>query len=306
MKKLTFILLIFLSIYIQAQPVSNASDFDGNLSVDTYVLNVPTFNPGPSGENQIWDFSSITLNSSLYTVTSPNISETPFASSFLNSNYCYKSVFPSIERFQFYLKSDLKFEYTGDAETSYIVNYIDNKIEFEFPFTYNLVINDTYQKCPNCNVLQIQITYDAYGTLITPFGTFNNVIRKKTQEGINPSYSWFTVNPYTPIMAGSIGNIENVKFFISTNLSNSQNNFNSFSIYPNPTNENISIKNVNSIDKEVVVTIYDVLGNAIIKNKELNSAIENIELSDFSSGLYFVKITDRNNQILYSEKIVKQ
>jgi hypothetical protein len=104
------------------------------------------------------------------------------------------------------------------------------------------------------------------------------------------------------------GNFEDniVYFWQSSNLGVEDFKINSFSIYPNPTNGNLSIKNVNSIDKEIVVTVYDVLGNAIIENKELNSAIENIDLSDFSSGLYFVKIMNKNNQLLYSDKIVKQ
>ena len=308
MKKLTFILLTFFSICIQAQPVLNSSDFPQSFAANAFTASTTGFSNGSAGENQIWDFSSIALIPTTYSMSVVPTSSAPFGSFFPNANYTYEFndnglFFYNIQN----LNSD-SFEYLAYTETSSVEDYSANSdIIFQFPYTYGTDLTDTYQSSfPSSQPETVNRVYDAYGTLITPFGTFSNVIRQKTVSSFGDIfYNWMSTNPFQIILQGNFED-DIVYFWQSSNLEVEDFKINSFSIYPNPTNRNLSIKNVNSIDKEVVVTIYDVLGNAIIENKELNSTIENIDLSDFSSGLYFVKIMNKNNQLLYSEKIVKQ
>ena len=60
-----------------------------------------------------------------------------------------------------------------------------------------------------------------------------------------------------------------------------------------------------NIFNEVYVNVYDVLGKALITNEKFRGDYKNISLKDFGSGLYIVKITDNENQVLYSQKIIK-
>ncbi|HOV92441.1 MAG TPA: T9SS type A sorting domain-containing protein [Candidatus Kapabacteria bacterium] len=53
----------------------------------------------------------------------------------------------------------------------------------------------------------------------------------------------------------------------------------------------------------LLVKIYNVNGVKVLE-KELTQSKTNINLSDYSSGLYIINITDNNNEILKSEKII--
>ena len=66
----------------------------------------------------------------------------------------------------------------------------------------------------------------------------------------------------------------------------------SFSIYPNPSNNifNIDLNSINEFEFEV----FDVTGKIIInKNKILENTYQ-LDMSQFSSGLYFINITTNN------------
>ena len=63
---------------------------------------------------------------------------------------------------------------------------------------------------------------------------------------------------------------------------------NSFSIYPNPSNNifNINVNNINEFEFEV----YDITGKTVInKNKVLSSTYQ-LDMSPYSSGMYFINI----------------
>jgi len=77
----------------------------------------------------------------------------------------------------------------------------------------------------------------------------------------------------------------------SENCAYSINDFfapNDLSIYPNPVNDILNIKSdLNLIEN---VKIYDVKGGLLYENSNKNKEI-NVNVSDFSNGIYFVKIT---------------
>ncbi len=64
----------------------------------------------------------------------------------------------------------------------------------------------------------------------------------------------------------------------------------SFSIYPNPSNNNITIKSTaNPINK---VAIYNVLGQRVVSYDFSESLSENLDISSLNSGMYLVEIND--------------
>mgnify|MGYP003801012101 CR=1 FL=1 len=77
------------------------------------------------------------------------------------------------------------------------------------------------------------------------------------------------------------------------------------SVYPNPTNGNISVDLRLPLNTEVTVSITDMMGREIVVlNKGmLKNAKFDVDLSNFSSGVYFVKVQTAENQWL--EKIIK-
>jgi hypothetical protein len=75
--------------------------------------------------------------------------------------------------------------------------------------------------------------------------------------------------------------------------------YNSCSIYPNPTSDKISIK-INDTFIKQKYFIYDQFGRIILESRF--DAIENeVDLSEFHSGIYFLKVEGGNETI----KIVK-
>lgn len=73
-------------------------------------------------------------------------------------------------------------------------------------------------------------------------------------------------------------------------------NESNFLLYPNPASDFVNIKNLTAFDN-YSIEITDVLGNFIAENS-FNQIISKINLTDFSNGIYFIKIkTDRANSI---------
>lgn len=69
--------------------------------------------------------------------------------------------------------------------------------------------------------------------------------------------------------------------------------------YPNPTSGTVSIQN-EYIDQFISLELYDLLGNKIKAYKNVNQ----MNISDLPEGIYFVKLTDKNN-LQYSTRIIK-
>lgn len=74
-------------------------------------------------------------------------------------------------------------------------------------------------------------------------------------------------------------------------------------IYPNPSNGLFNLR-INQYDSKINVQVVDINGRIILENKNVPFNIEGaIDISDFQSGIYIVKITGDN--LSYSQKIIK-
>jgi len=86
-------------------------------------------------------------------------------------------------------------------------------------------------------------------------------------------------------------------------LENPSFNANTILLYPNPTNEFVSISNVN--DKITSVVIYDISGKIIYTlNKNILSTID-INVSNFAKGMYLVEITSESTIKIIKKLIVQ-
>ena len=70
-----------------------------------------------------------------------------------------------------------------------------------------------------------------------------------------------------------------------------------FSIYPNPISERSVLTNINN--KEIIsITFYDILGNIIYREENMDLRQINIKEEEFNTGIYFVEITSGENKII--------
>lgn len=300
--KFTTILILFKCI-ILAQPILNNADINFISSVNRFVANPVIFTTGGNGQNQTWDYSNVSLTP-ISASQSIVVTSAPFQSTFTNSNLIVKNTTSNNDLFLYFLLSNSKLELLGLSNlTNIIVDFNSNPLtQFEFPFTYNYLINDSYSTSnePGINNA-FTIKYDAFGTLITPYGTYNNVFRTKRLDGIFPEYNWYEQNTNKVILSvifGSSG-ITSVTFFQQNNLNISKFKKDKFEIYPNPTATFINLNTSTEIQN---YKIFDLIGRKI-KTEKLDKN-QKIDVSQLDAGNYFIEVQDINNNI-FLEKFIK-
>lgn len=89
---------------------------------------------------------------------------------------------------------------------------------------------------------------------------------------------------------------------LANGLSVSSFSKNDFLVYPNPTNDSISITSPEGFDVKTIA-IYNVLGQKVLE-KNISSKSPTISLKSLNSGMYFYKI--ESNDFSKSGKIIKQ
>ena len=94
---------------------------------------------------------------------------------------------------------------------------------------------------------------------------------------------------------------------MNTPIAEQSNNFSN--IYPNPATSEFTIDVTTDVDKDIIVEVYDILGNLLIQQKHqavigVNTMKTNIE--EYRDGMYFVRLLDSNSNVLYTQRVIKQ
>jgi hypothetical protein len=312
MRKLIFksALILLAKFSAWAQPIAtseNVLDFTG----DFYFAEATNFTPGPAGANQTWDFSNLQLT--LGGQDTPQaVASTPFASQFPTANNCYKfsGIFPP-DRYYYQNVSASKYEIIGMAITAGTGdNYTPNPRTFcTFPYTFGTVYNDTYRTVSEANDTSVVVTYDAYGTLILPTGTYTNVIRQKVvKNGTTTNYNWFNVQPFYPLVQtvleqNSIGVLKGLNLGVDENSYGKK-----FAVYPNPAHDQINIEAIGQIDNAVDIEIYDLMGKCLLSQKanSLDNDQVQLNVASFNAGVYLLKITDTTTNTAHIQRVIKK
>lgn len=88
------------------------------------------------------------------------------------------------------------------------------------------------------------------------------------------------------------------------NVSVNENIFESnINIYPNPANNSINISN-NNYQTSLNITIYNTIGQQLYVKQNINTDNLQIDISNYNTGLLFIKIESNNQQFTY--KLLKQ
>ena len=212
---LRFTVLFFLSsLALKAQPVfTNAYDFQVGQSITLKVFNQHTLSPGPEGPNQTWSFTNAPAgNTFAASIIAP--AGTPAAAEFPLANKVFRFAGDTADIFQYYLAGSQQTENLGsatiynipEAPPNMVIKFTDTRITGKYPLNIGQSFTDTYAyTLPQVVDGQVFSTtfsngkstmkYDAYGTVSTPAGTFNNCIRMKMTSSNTDS----TVYPSLPI-----------------------------------------------------------------------------------------------------------
>lgn len=102
----------------------------------------------------------------------------------------------------------------------------------------------------------------------------------------------------------TIDNSGNLSAAQSTKVLEIENN-NEVNVYPNPTDNIIKVEFEYQTNQEINVELYDLTGKLIfLKSYTTDNVV--VDLNDFNSGNYLLKVKDDEGNILSSEKVVKQ
>ena len=292
--KITFTLLLTASAFIlQAQPVLQSSDFMtiGTTSSISVGAAVPT---GSGGANQTWNFSSMSLTpAGTCAVIDPTAS--PYGATFPGSNICMQLNLPNGTQYSYHNVSVTGVETLGDQVTaSGGDNYTPNsKTWFVFPYTFGQSFSDAWMRTTDITTDTVTRTYDGYGTLIMPFGTFNNVVRVTSTNSANNTV-WFNSNPIYPILQ-----VEGNTSIVFSNFVLGINNpvKEQVVIAPNPAKDIVHIQNGNCR----AFTAYSSTGQSIALPVDGNT----INISSLAAGLYIIR-AEMNNGDVVTQRIVKE
>ncbi|SFN37711.1 Por secretion system C-terminal sorting domain-containing protein [Chryseobacterium oleae] len=332
MKKINFLLAITVGIMAYAQPTVTRSAIDR--------INIPTtfrsgdvtstsITAGSAGANVTWDFSAYTAAN----IVTSTISECPGqtnCSRFSSANRVTKPAL--IDNYDFNIMTDTEATmigtYFGPSLGDGTITYTDPLIMYKFPVTYLQQFNENYQfntvsaSIGNSSESgQESFLADGYGTVITPTGTYTNVLRVKrmrtatqTKPGQPPfsytheSYQWvsqtsgmvfsFGINTFT--LNGNTNVSKVVSYLVPGALSTSDVNKKNtdISIFPNPSSDTVTLQSDEDI-KKITVTSLD--GKSVLKTGNM----KNIDVSKLPKGTYIIQGELKNGNTV-SKKMIKK
>jgi hypothetical protein len=172
-----------------------------------------------------------------------------------------------------------------------------------FPFTYGTISTDSAQEVGQSSPISETITYDAYGTMITPFGTFNNVIRaSRLQNNTYTDYIWYKTSPFGPILEVSqlIGGDRDFTFYEPSILATTSFNEKSIYVFTSLSNESLNIV----IDDSMQISqtsIFDLSGKKILDQASNSSSLD---IERLARGIYFVQVATNNG--IFTQKFIKK
>lgn len=323
---------VLLGCYANAQPVINASDYD--LSSDTlfdFKYDVNQIDPGQAGANVTWDFSNLYFSDDYPVIphTCPAGSEcfnfpnaTEYLETDLDANVFYKQTSSEL--------TEVGMTNGMGGTTTYTTPYVFMK----FPMTFNQSYSSSY----SADLNQSGIVYtqngnystvvDGYGTLITPSGTFTDVLRQKrvdvsqyaagtiTMTTTMTEYDWYKAGIHQPLMT-SIGTeiaLSNgtpgpeptyvVTYLIpgTTGIKSKQILDQSVQVYPNPAHSGQSIRVSIKDNQATNIKLTNVLGQTVYQweNEQGNMAKMfslPINTSSLAKGIYQLTINTEKGSL---------
>lgn len=349
MKKFTLFIVSIVATLSMFSQITLNSNINLNIG-DTYRYDgyeeVTNIDPGNGGANLEWDFSTITGELFIEGVGAicVNPATTPFAdSSAVNdANICIRNIDnPEVGPYQYHDNDNssqnlLAMGFLMQTNNSF-TTYTDIFTPLEFPFSYGDSFNDTWE------LLGFHIDYgyyflrdsamstieaDAYGTITTPLGIFQNALRIKTTT-IDYSWyryeaggDWIPTGPFTDIeYAWYVPNIKvpvmimtefdgfpsySVRYLVEYDFTTRiEDHLNyQIEIFPNPAIDQVLIRTDSPFNR---YSVYTVNGKQLdaLNLQSHQSQQQTIDLSKYPKGMYFIEVVLENGKIL-TEKIIKQ
>lgn len=275
-----------------------------------------------SGAGVTWNCAGLVQNGSIPTVTfnTVNPSTTPYASSYPNANQTFTDPnLTSMTGYDYVNLSNDSLSFYGNRKPgqNYEI-YMNPEILLKFPFAYTNSYVDNYAKnnytssgtFSSFQTGSRTVTYDAYGTLILPSGTYSNVARIKgyrTNSLGSPTteYTFFRISDgarLLNVMDYMNGTYNTVYVSAIPSSVNEMSLTDKIRMYPNPSANLVELST--SSEAFASVMVNDITGKEIM---HITNTGEHITLNfeGYDRGIYFVTCRFINGQIEVKKVVIQ-
>jgi hypothetical protein len=316
MKKVyTLIAIGALSLSSTAQVVIQASELNPVIG-ETFTVKAADWIPeGNWGTNVTWDHSAMQETGTIIT-----IDNAAGSGSFPSTNITQHTTVPGQTTDAYYEMNATGQYIHGVAAGPTIITYQDPAKVMAFVLDNAVYETDNFSATFTSGGFAFVragtslVFADAHGTLITPEGTFTDVIRVRNDMNYTDTYSGGTITyfsqTYSWYKAGvhfalaSVAQLStdtgaptqySAQYLTNVNLGVNPNTILAEGkVFPNPTNGQITIE----IENFQEAQLTNVLGETV---KQMDTPTS--DLSELPAGVYFLEARDLNG-LIYSEKVV--
>jgi hypothetical protein len=353
MKRIFTLLLVCGSYLAISQPTIQSNWFPNVGNVFTSAdIDATTLTEGSAGANQTWNYGNVVPQDiSQYTIVDP--ASTPFASSFPGANRSMTISDGGVAVYTYHNHTTTSTDLTGFAFSDsasgidLIMPYSDPQKQFEYPMTYNTQFTDNFAGSYTMVISgftinsyrygTIYVHADAYGSLTTPSGTFNNTLRIKTRQVTTDStvfvgfpsppsvsksyitsYAWVGDNPghiglfqlsYDTIVDDQGTTYGKDGSYQLTTVSVNEINLRAenVNIYPNPVHDFVHVDASLLEAGEAILKVFDSSGR-LVKYQSIHVASGEkstilLSTDEFRQGFYQMNITQKDR--LLRAKFIK-
>lgn len=281
----------------------------GYTAGDNYTMYASDYvNPGSAGTGVTWDLSAMTDNSQVTVVASTNSGGT-FPTANMKMTQSNGGVI-------YYNISASKMELVGlDAGTT-VFTYSNPQTYMQFPVTSSYNYTDACAASFSVSGYAfnragtIQSEYSGTGTLITPEGTFTDVVRIKSTQTNTDTYAGGTIissivayNWYKAGVNHELANVSDITgaqtsqsaYYTSVpaNLGLEESELINLLMFPNPTTGSVHVNSDEVISK---VEVYQLSGELALEQSANTTSLE-MDLSALNTGMYLVKVYGTNGAV---------
>lgn len=354
MKSITALLIgiLPLAVFSQSYTSSHLPSPGDTLRISEAMTTAGVSFQSP-GQNQTWDFSALTafnqrLDSFAAVTSMSTMYQMVFNNMLLYPNNVSNLVLPQkgqgpqagTNGAVFFRKNTSDFRQTG---TGISMSGTDIPIAFDSPdYIYRFPISTTSPSDSCVSGYEMQIpgigfikqikrrknTVDASGTLITPFGTFADVIRIRsdieqwdsismdTTTTLPPitsfvtEYKWLKAGYKLPLLTISQSqfgiSVEYLDIFRGINwwgIGDAEPVSSALPVYPNPSNGQITIEVPESVSHRYIAEVFSISGQRLFVGAPQSGNLCRLSL-DIPDGIYMLKING-NNQSYTSKILIK-
>lgn len=321
-----FIVLIVTTISLPAQPILTSQQLPqaGDLVVQDWMNTVP-LQYNTAGPNQIWDHSQTTFNSVEDSGRYVNMTST-FPG--WNYNLGYKFIAPFQPKYEFYQLASTYLRYAGYARTDLSLDTLvltSTSLLLPVPLAYG----DTHLKSITGQYVNngfpislsgsSNLEADAYGTVILPWATYNNVLRVHVADTLylfgqtqtNNAYYYYDLSERYPIMVIFENDIPQgyiTRMGIPTAVPEATAEL-APRIFPNPVKDRIFVETQSYTHKEMQLKLLDMRGQIVQEWKiGPGTGYETLvlQVEKVAAGLYMLQVNVDENRTYHRKVYIQQ